>query len=119
MEQQSWSAKLVFQVLALFLLAGLAEIGGGWGVWQTLRDDAKWWYAAVGSVVLVAYGFIPTLQPLQDFGRLYAVYGGIFIGLSFAWGRVVDGMKIDKGDIIGSLVCAVGVMIILFWPRSS
>ena len=59
----------------------------------------------VGSAVLVAYGFIPTLQPLDDFGRLYAVYGGIFIGLSFLWGARVDGMKVDAGDLIGSLIC--------------
>ncbi len=32
------------------------------------------------------YGFIPTLQPTSNFGRLYAVYGGFFIVLSYAWG---------------------------------
>ena len=32
------------------------------------------------------YGFIPTLQPTSDFGRLYAIYGGFFIVLSYAWG---------------------------------
>ena len=64
----------------------IAEIGGGWLVWQAVREGKPWWWAAMGSVVLVAYGFIPTPQPLSDFGRLYAVYGGIFIGLSYGWG---------------------------------
>ena len=36
--------------------------------------------------MLVVYGFIPTLQPIDDFGRLYAVYGGFFIVLSYVWG---------------------------------
>ncbi len=28
-----------------------------------------------GAAVLVAYGFIPTLQPTDNFGRIFAVYG--------------------------------------------
>ena len=35
----------------------------------------------------MAYGFIPCLQPMSDFGRIYAVYGGFFIVLSFVWGK--------------------------------
>lgn len=30
------------------------------------------------------------MQPMDDFGRLYAVYGGFFILLSFLWGRVLS-----------------------------
>ena len=58
-------------------------------------------------------------QPLDDFGRLYAVYGGVFIGLSFIWGLIFDGMKVDLGDLIGSIVALVGVGIIMFWPRTT
>ena len=65
----------------------------------------------------MVYGFIPPLQPLDDFGRLYAVYGGVFIGLSFMWGAKMDGMILDRGDFIGSMVCLVGVCIVLFWKR--
>jgi len=43
--------------------------------------------------------------------------GGIFIGMSFAWARVVDGMALDKGDVIGSAVALIGVAIVLLWPR--
>ena len=54
---------------------------------------------------------------LADYCSLYAVYGGLFIGASFAWGAVFDGMKVDWGDIIGSIVCLIGVGVILFWRR--
>ena len=64
---------------------------GGWLVWQAVREGKPWWWALCGSIVLIGYGFIPTLQPLNDFGRLYAVYGGIFIGMSFGWAKVFDG----------------------------
>ena len=104
-------------VSGLFFAAGLAEIGGGWLVWKAVREGAPRWWAACGALVLAAYGFIPCLQPIDDFGRLYAAYGGIFIGMSFAWARVVDGMALDKGDVIGSAVALIGVAIVLLWPR--
>ena len=104
-------------VSGLFFAAGLAEIGGGWLVWKAVREGAPRWWAACGGLVLAVYGFIPCLQPIDDFGRLYAAYGGIFIGMSFAWARVVDGMALDKGDVIGSAVALIGVAIVLLWPR--
>ena len=104
-------------ISGLFFAAGLAEIGGGWLVWKAVREGAPRWWAACGGLVLAAYGFIPCLQPIDDFGRLYAAYGGIFIGMSFAWARVVDGMALDKGDVIGSAVALIGVAIVLLWPR--
>ena len=87
-----WTPLIVLKVAGLFLLAGLAEIGGGWLVWQAVREGKPWWWAVAGSVVLVGCGFVPTLQPLSDFGRLYAVYGGIFIALSYLWGYIFDGV---------------------------
>ena len=72
-EPFSWTPLVVLKVAALFLLAGFAEIGGGWLVWQAVREGKPWWWAVAGSVVLVSYGFVPTLQPLSDFGRLYGV----------------------------------------------
>ena len=104
-------------IAVLFLLTGLAEIGGGWLVWQAVREGKPWWWALLGSLTLVVYGFIPTLQPLPDFGRLYAVYGGLFIAMSYIWGVRFDGLKTDRGDVIGSIVALVGVGIALLWPR--
>ena len=34
-------------------------------------------------------------------------------------GQVVDGMALDKGDVIGSAVALIGVAIVLLWPRGS
>ena len=107
----NWTTLLVLQVAGLFILAGLAEIGGGWLVWQAVREGKAAWWAGLGSITLIAYGFIVTLQPLNDFGRLYAVYGGVFIGLSYLWGYVADGMKLDRGDLIGSFLALGGVCV--------
>ncbi|GIL80315.1 hypothetical protein Vretimale_12060 [Volvox reticuliferus] len=113
-----WNVGKVFWTLGVFILAGLAEIGGGWLVWQTVRNKKPWFYFVGGALVLVAYGVIPTLQPEgASFARVYAVYGGIFIIMSYCWGWVVDGDRPDKGDWVGSAIALTGVAVAWFWPR--
>ena len=103
--------------LFLFILAGLAEIGGGWLVWQWLREGKNCWWGVVGGALLVGYGVLPTLQTEASFGRVYAAYGGVFIILSTIWGRVVDGWRPDRFDIIGAAIALIGVVIIM-WGRN-
>ncbi len=102
--------------LFLFLLAGLCEIGGGWLMWQWLREGKGLSWGLLGALVLIAYGVVPTFQPAH-FGRVYAAYGGFFIVLSLLWGWVLDGNIPDRFDIIGATVSLVGVSIIIYWPR--
>ncbi len=101
----------------LFGLAGLAEIGGGWLIWQVVRESAAWFWALVGGLVLVSYGFIPTLQPATQFGRVYAAYGGWFIVLALGWGWLVDKNQPDHWDLIGGFICLIGAAIIIYAPR--
>jgi small multidrug resistance family-3 protein len=107
----------VLRALGLFVLAGLAEIGGGWLVWQWLRAGRGPLLGLVGGAVLVLYGVIPTWQAEQSFGRVYAAYGGIFVILSLLWGRFVDGWQPDRYDLIGAGVALAGVALIL-WGRA-
>ena len=101
---------------ALFVLAGLMEIGGGWLVWQWWRNGAGWILGAAGGLILFLYGVVPTYQPAH-FGRVYAAYGGWFVVLSLLWGWGIDRIAPDRFDIIGGLFCLVGVAVIMFWPR--
>mmetsp|Transcript_51389 Transcript_51389/g.76251 ORF Transcript_51389/g.76251 Transcript_51389/m.76251 type:complete len:131 (-) Transcript_51389:46-438(-) len=123
LEQESfeWTTVAILQAIAVFVLAGFAEIVGGWMVWAHVRGYGSgkkpWWFALVGSLILVSYGFIPCLQPTDSFGRVYAVYGGFFIVLSFLLGWALDGDKPDIGDVIGGVIALVGVMVVMFWPR--
>ncbi len=106
----------VSKSLLYFVLAGLCEIGGGYLIWQWLREDRSIWLALVGAIVLILYGIIPTLQPAH-FGRVYAAYGGIFIVLSILWGWQIDKIAPDRYDLVGGGVALVGVSIIMYWPR--
>jgi small multidrug resistance family-3 protein len=106
----------IFRALGLFVLAGLAEIGGGWLVWQWLREGRAVWCGLLGGALLVAYGVLPTFQAEPAFGRVYAAYGGVFIVLSLLWGWRVDGWQPDRFDLLGAALALVGVLIIL-WGR--
>ena len=102
--------------LALFFLAALFEIGGGYLVWLWLRENRGMVFGLSGGLTLAIYGIIPTFQP-ANFGRVYAAYGGIFIVSSLIWGAAVDKKKPDKYEIIGALIALVGVGIIFYIPR--
>jgi small multidrug resistance family-3 protein len=102
--------------LFLFVLAGLCEIGGGYLMWLWMRDRRGIWFAVLGALVLILYGIIPTFQP-ANFGRVYAVYGGIFIVLSILWGWQIDKVVPDRLDILGGVIALIGVTVIMFWPR--
>jgi small multidrug resistance family-3 protein len=112
------NATTVLRSVLLFVAAGLAEIGGGYLVWRAVRNGAGFWVAIAGAVLLVTYGLIPPLQP-SAFGRTYAAYGGVFIVLSLLWGWAVDRVRPDVPDVVGGLVCLVGVAVIMYWPRAS
>lgn len=103
--------------LSLFLLAGLCEIGGGYLVWISLRDGKPAWFGILGAVALALYGVIATLQP-ANFGRVYAAYGGIFIAMAVAWGWFVDDVRPDRFDLFGAGLALVGVLIIMYAPRT-
>ena len=107
---------MVIRSLALFLVAGVCEIGGGWLMWKWLRDDRPGWWGLVGACVLILYGVIPTLQA-SHFGRVYAVYGGFFIVLALLWGWALDGNRPDRPDVIGATIALVGVCVMMYWPR--
>ncbi len=105
--------------LVLFVLAALAEIGGGWLVWQGVREQRGWTWVGAGIMALGAYGLVARLQPDANFGRILAAYGGVFVAGSLAWGMVMDGFRPDRYDVTGALVCLVGVAVIMYSPRAA
>jgi small multidrug resistance family-3 protein len=107
----------VARSLLLFALAALTEIGGAWLIWQGVRERRGTWWIGTGVIALGLYGFVATLQPDANFGRILAAYGGVFVTGSLAWGMVMDGFRPDRWDIIGAVVCLVGVAIIMYAPR--
>ena len=104
-------------IVALFVMAGLCEIGGGYLVWDWMREHKPFLWALLGAAILAAYGVVAALQPITEFGRVYAAYGGLFIALSLAWGIIVDGFRPDRYDLLGALMCVAGVVVMVAPPR--
>ncbi len=108
--------EIIFRTIALFLLAGFCEIGGGYMIWTAIKDKQPMWIGILGAIILAVYGMIATLQP-ANFGRTYAAYGGIFVAMSLLWGWKVDKIKPDMYDVIGAIVVLLGAAIIFYAPR--
>lgn len=103
--------------LFLFVVTGLFELCGGYLFWLWLREGKSAWLGVIGVVALTVYAILPTLQP-ANFGRVYAAYGGIFIVLSILWGWQVDRITPDKYDLLGGWIALLGVLVIMYAPRS-
>jgi small multidrug resistance family-3 protein len=107
----------VLRSVLLFLLAAIAEIGGAWLVWQGVREHRGIAWVGAGIAALGAYGFVATFQDDNNFGRILAAYGGIFVAGSLAWAIALDGFRPDRFDYAGAAVCLVGVGVIMYAPR--
>lgn len=99
--------------------AALAEIAGCFAFWAWLRLDksALWLVPGVASLCLFAY--LLTLIDVEHAGRSYAAYGGVYILAALTWLWLVEGVRPDRWDILGSGICLVGAAIILWGPRAA
>lgn len=115
---------MVLRSVLLFVVAAVLEIGGAWLVWQGVREHRGWAGGAVavglGVAALGAYGLVAALQPDGlPFGRVLAAYGGVFVAGSLVWAAVADGYRPDRWDVLGALVCLLGMAVIMYAPRDA
>jgi small multidrug resistance family-3 protein len=108
---------VVARSVLLFALAAVAEIGGAYLMWIGLRDGRGAWAVVLGGAALVAYGAIAAMQSSDEFGRVLAAYGGVFIAGSLLWGVAFDGFRPDRYDLVGAAICLVGVGVIMYAPN--
>ena len=57
---------------------------------------------ALGVLALGLYGVAAAQQPENEFGRVLAAYGGVFIIGSIAWGMAFDSLRPDCYDTVGA-----------------
>jgi small multidrug resistance family-3 protein len=100
--------------IALFIVSAIAEIGGAYLVWIGIKDHRGVVFVALGAMALTAYGIVAAFQPSHEFGRVLAAYGGVFIVGSLLWGVAFDGFHPGRSDILGALICLVGVAVIMY-----
>ena len=102
-----------------YIGAALAEIAGCFAFWAWLRLDKSAFWLIPGTAALVLFAYLLTLAEVSAAGRAYAAYGGIYIIASLAWLWIVEGVRPDRWDSVGAVMCLVGAALILFGPRHS
>jgi small multidrug resistance family-3 protein len=103
--------------IALFAAAAVAEIGGAYLIWVGLREGKGPLVVVAGALALVLYGVVAAQQPSNEFGRVLAAYGGVFVIGSLLWGILFDGFKPDHYDLAGAVICLAGIGVIMYGPR--
>lgn len=105
--------------IPVFIAAALAEIAGCFSFWAWWRLEKSALWLVPGMASLAAFAFLLTLAESDAAGRAYAAYGGIYICASLFWLWAAEGVRPDRFDILGALVCLTGAAIILFAPRAA
>lgn len=103
--------------LLTYVGAALAEIAGCFAFWAWLRQGQSILWLIPGMVALALFAWLLTLADVEHAGRTYAAYGGVYIASALAWLWAVEGVRPDRWDMVGLLVCLIGAAIILFGPR--
>lgn len=110
---RSFAMRLFF----LYALTALAEIVGCYAVYLWLRLGRSAWWVVPGAVALSMFAWLLTFQPASS-GRVYAAYGGVYIAAAILWLWLIDGVRPNRWDLLGSGICIGGAMVIYFARRS-
>lgn len=106
------------KTLALFVATAVAEIAGCYLPYLWLRKDASAWLLLPGAVCLALFAWLLSLHPTAA-GRVYAAYGGVYIGVAILWLWLVDAARPSLWDLLGAAVAMLGMAIIMFGPRQA
>lgn len=104
------------KTLLLYFATALAEIIGCYLPWLWLRQGGSTWLLLPAAVSLGAFAWLLTLHDAAS-GRVYAAYGGVYIGVAIIWLWLVDGIRPSAWDVLGVAVALAGMSIIAFQPR--
>ena len=100
----------------LYAATAIAEIVGCYLPYLWLREGRSIWLLLPAAASLALFAWLLTLHPTAA-GRVYAAYGGVYIGAAIVWLWAVDGIRPTSWDVAGAAVALAGMGIIIFQPR--
>ncbi len=100
----------------LYLATALAEIVGCYLPYLWLRQHGPVWLLLPAAASLALFAWLLTLHDAAS-GRVYAAYGGVYIGAAIVWLWAVDGVRPNDWDEAGGAVALLGMALIAFQPR--
>ena len=108
----------IFKTVGLFTVTAITEIVGCYLPYLYLKQGGSVWLLAPAILSLGLFVWLLSLHPTAA-GRVYAAYGGIYIGVAIMWLWLVDSTKPSLTDWIGTFVCLLGALIIILGARNS
>ncbi len=106
----------IVKTFTLFVVTALAEIIGCYLPYLWLKQGRSAWLLLPAAMSLAVFAWLLTLHPHAT-GRVYAAYGGVYIGVALIWLWAVDSIQPTLTDWVGVGVCLLGMTIIMFGPR--
>jgi len=106
----------LLKTLFLSALTAVAEIVGCYLPYLWLKAGKSAWLLLPAAASLALFAWLLTLHPAAA-GRIYAAYGGVYIGVAILWLWLVEGIKPSGWDLLGAAVAVLGMAIIMFAPR--
>jgi small multidrug resistance family-3 protein len=100
----------------LLLATAVAEIVGCYLPWLWLREHKSVWLLVPAAISLAVFAWLLTLHGAAA-GRVYAAYGGVYIGVAIFWLWIVDGVRPTHWDLVGAGIALLGMAVIFFQPE--
>jgi small multidrug resistance family-3 protein len=100
----------------LYAVTALAEIVGCYLPFLWLKQGRSAWLLVPAAGSLALFVWLLTLHATAA-GRVYAAYGGVYIGVAIAWLWIVDGVRPTVWDLAGVGIALAGMAVIAFQPR--
>lgn len=107
---------LIIRAFGLYAVTAVAEILGCYLPYLWLKRDGSPWLLLPAAVSLAIFAWLLTLQPTAA-GRVYAAYGGVYIGIAILWLWLVEGARPTVWDLVGAAVAITGMIIIMLGPQ--
>ena len=106
----------ITKTLLIFMLTAVAEIVGCYLPYLWLRQNGPVWLLIPAAFSLALFAWLLSLHPTAS-GRVYAAYGGVYVGTALIWPWKVDGVQPGRWDMIGAAVVLLGMAIIMIGSR--
>lgn len=97
--------------IGLFFLTAFCEIFGCFAFWLYFRLDKTPLWLGIGLGSLLLFAYLLTKIDVEQAGRVYAIYGGIYIVASLLWMVFIEKESINRWDLIGSSLAFIGALV--------
>lgn len=108
----------IAKTFGLFVLTAVAEIVGCYLPYVWLKKGGSAWLVVPAALSLGLFAWLLTLHP-HAAGRIYAAYGGVYIGVAIFWLWMVDSVRPSTTDLVGVAISLLGMAVIIMGAQQA